>query len=74
VIQITQATFGHRFTEDARHAKRRLIGLKHPGNADSQPARRKARACQRDLNHIAGFEPVLSSQHQNVMHASMQGV
>lgn len=25
-----------------------------------------------DLSHIAGFEPVLSSQHQNVMHASLQ--
>jgi hypothetical protein len=29
---------------------------------------------QCDLNHIARFEPILSSQHQNVMHATLQGV
>jgi hypothetical protein len=34
----------------------------------------KAGVYQCDLNHIAYFEPVLSSQHQNVMHASLQGV
>ena len=33
---------------------------------------RKAGRHQCDLNHIARFEPVLSSQHQNVMHASLQ--
>jgi outer membrane protein OmpA-like peptidoglycan-associated protein len=27
-----------------------------------------------DLSHIAGFEPVLSLQHQNVMHASLQAL
>ena len=30
--------------------------------------------CQRDLDHIRGFEPVLSSQHQNAMHASLQAL
>jgi hypothetical protein len=33
---------------------------------------RKAGVYQCDLNHIASFEPVLSSQHQNVMHATLQ--
>jgi len=30
--------------------------------------------CRRDLNHITGFEPVLSFPHQNVMHASLQAL
>jgi len=38
------------------------------------PLLSKAGTYQCDLNHITRFEPVLSSQHQNVMHASLQGV
>ena len=38
------------------------------------PALAGAGALQCDLNHISRFEPVLSSQHQNVMHANLQGV
>ena len=37
------------------------------------PPEQKVALYQCDLNHIADFEPVLSSQHQNVMHASFAG-
>ena len=48
-------------------------GLKHPAMPTQSQSLRKAGIYQCDLNHIARFEPVLSSQHQNVMHASFAG-
>jgi hypothetical protein len=40
--------------------------------ASEPPAQRCDRQC--DIHHIVRFEPVLSSQHPNVMHARLQGV
>jgi len=74
VIQITQAILDDQSTDDAPTRKMTPYRPQTPCDATSQPALQKASVYQCDLNHIARFEPVLSSQHQNVMHASLQGV
>jgi hypothetical protein len=74
VIQITleEAIIG--LPKTLRDVKRRRIGFKHPAMPEQSQPRAESWRYQCDLNHIARFEPILSSQHQNVMHATLQGV
>jgi hypothetical protein len=72
VIQITQERLDHWSTEDAARRKMTAYRLQTPCDAGSKPAQAESWRYQCDLNHIADFEPVLSSQHQNVMHATLQ--
>ena len=73
VIQITRARLDDRCAEDAAGCKMTPYRPQTPCNAGAKAALRRKRHYQCDLNHFGGFEPVLSSQHQNVMHASFAG-
>jgi hypothetical protein len=70
VIQITQARLGDRLPKTPR--RRKLTPYRPQTPAMPGWPYTESQHYQCDLNHIAGFEPVLSSQHQNVMHASLQ--
>jgi hypothetical protein len=55
-------------------SKPTLRGLQHLAVPIEKSAPyKKVGSNQCDLSHISRFEPGLSSQHQNVMHASLQG-
>jgi hypothetical protein len=74
VIQITQAMLDNRSTEDTPTRKMMPYRSQTPLQRRSKARPAESPRYQRDLNHIARFEPILSSQHQNVMHATLQGV
>jgi hypothetical protein len=74
VIQITEAMSDDQSTEDGPARKMTPYRSQTPLQCQFKAGPAKGPRYQCDLNHIARFEPVLSSQHQNVMHASLQGV
>jgi hypothetical protein len=74
VIQITQGRSDHQSADDAAASKTTLRGLQHLAVPIEKSAVMESRHYQCDLNHIPRFEPILWSQHQNVMHASLQAL
>jgi hypothetical protein len=61
-----------RSTDDAPTGKMTPERPQTPLDVGSKPDLAESRRRQCDLNHIARFEPALSSEHQNVMHATLQ--
>jgi hypothetical protein len=71
---VTQAMRGDLRRNAAEYAKSRHFSFKQRRSAALEQAPWKAAGRSCDFGHIVRFEPTLSSQHQNVMHATLHGV